>query len=65
MHDGCGHNHRAYLWQYGHPDGSVVFDFAMGRGQGEPKEFLFKSDTLGPPIGVTSSHTTATVHGGS
>jgi Transposase IS66 family len=31
MHDGRGHNHQAYLWQYGRPGGSVVFDFRLGR----------------------------------
>jgi hypothetical protein len=39
-HDGCGHNHQAYLWQYGYPGGSVVFDFEMGRGRAGPREFL-------------------------
>ena len=27
MQDGRGKNHQAYLWQYGRPEGSVVFDF--------------------------------------
>ncbi len=40
MHDGRGKNHQAYLWQYGHPGGSVVFDFRMGWGRDGPKEFL-------------------------
>ncbi len=40
MHDGRGQNHQAYLWQYGRPGGSVVFDFRMGRGRDGPKEFL-------------------------
>jgi transposase len=40
MHDGRGSNHQAYLWQYGRPDGSVVFDFQMGRGRDGPKRFL-------------------------
>jgi transposase len=31
MHDGRGQNHQAYLWQYGQPGGSVVFDFRLGR----------------------------------
>lgn len=35
-----GHNHRAYLWEYGRPGGPVVFDFRMGRGREGPKEFL-------------------------
>ena len=32
LHNGSGHNHLAYLWQYGRPHGAVVFDFRMGRG---------------------------------
>ncbi len=46
MHDGSGHNHQAYLWQYGRPGGSVVFDFRMGRGREGPKEFLGNFDGL-------------------
>ena len=40
MHDGRGSNHQAYLWQYGRPGGSVIFDFQMGRGRNGPKHFL-------------------------
>ena len=40
MHDGRGHNHQAYLWQYSRPGGSVVFDFRLGRGRDGPKAFL-------------------------
>jgi transposase len=40
MHDGRGKNHQAYLWQYGKPGGSVVFDFRMGRSREGPKRFL-------------------------
>jgi transposase len=40
MHDKRGKSHQAYLWQYGRPKGSVVFDFRMGRGREGPKEFL-------------------------
>jgi len=40
MHDRRGHNHQAYLWQYGKPGGSVVFDFQLGRGRAGPKQFL-------------------------
>jgi transposase len=40
MHDGRGQNHQAYLWQYGRPGGSVVFDFRLGRGRDGPKAFL-------------------------
>jgi len=40
MHDKRGKNHQAYLWQYGRPGGSVVFDFRLGRGREGPKHFL-------------------------
>lgn len=40
MHDGRGKNHQAYLWQYGRPGGSVVFDFRLGRGREGPERFL-------------------------
>jgi transposase len=40
MHDRRGKNHQAYLWQYGRPGGSVVFDFQLGRGRDGPKKFL-------------------------
>jgi transposase len=40
MHDKRGKNHQAYLWQYGSPGGSVVFDFRMGRERDGPKQFL-------------------------
>lgn len=40
MHDGRGKNQQAYLWQYGQPGGSVVFDFRLGRGREGPKRFL-------------------------
>lgn len=40
MHDRRGQNHQAYLWQYGRPGGSVVFDFRLGRGREGPKKFL-------------------------
>jgi transposase len=39
-HDGRGKNHQAYLWQYGRPGGSVVFEFQMGRERAGPKRFL-------------------------
>jgi transposase len=39
-HDKSGKNHQAYLWQYGRPGGSVVFDFQMGRGREGPQNFL-------------------------
>ena len=40
LHDGNGANHQAYLWQYGQPGGSTIFDFRMGRGREGPKQFL-------------------------
>lgn len=40
MHDRRGQNHQAYLWQYGRPEGSAVFDFRLGRGRDGPKAFL-------------------------
>src|SRR5271165_2762610 len=40
MHDGRGKNHQAYLWQYSHPTGPVVFDFRLGREREGPKRFL-------------------------
>jgi transposase len=39
-HDGRGKNHQAYLWQYGWPGASVVFDFQMGRAREGPRKFL-------------------------
>ena len=38
--EGRGKNHQAYLWQYGRPGGSVVFDFRLGRRRDGPKRFL-------------------------
>ena len=35
-----GKNHTAYLWEYGRPGESVVFQFEMGRGRAGPREFL-------------------------
>jgi transposase len=40
MHEGHGRNHQAYLWQYGRPRGTVVFDFRLGRGRDGPRHFL-------------------------
>jgi transposase len=40
MQDKRGQHHQAYLWQYGRPGGSVVFDFQLGRGREGPKGFL-------------------------
>jgi hypothetical protein len=41
-----GRNHQAYLWQYGRPGGTVVFDFRLGRGRDGPKQFLGKFEGL-------------------
>ena len=38
--EGRGKNHQAYLWQYSHPGGTLVFDFRLGRGRDGPKRFL-------------------------
>ena len=46
MHDRRGHNHRAYLWQYGRPGGSLVFDFRLGRGRDGPLLFLGQFEGL-------------------
>jgi transposase len=40
MHDKRGHDHQAYLWQYGKPGGETVFDFQLGRGREGPRKFL-------------------------
>jgi len=40
MHDKRGKNHQAYLWQYGSPGASTVFDFRMGRDREGPKKWL-------------------------
>jgi len=40
MHDKRGKNHQSYLWQYGSPGASAIFDFRMGRERDGPKQFL-------------------------
>jgi transposase len=35
-----GRNHRGYLWQHGHPQGSVIFDYRDGRGRDGPSQML-------------------------
>jgi len=45
-HEGRGKNHQAYLWQYGRPGGSVVFDFRLGRGRDGPRQFLGQFDGI-------------------
>jgi hypothetical protein len=46
MHEGRGKNHQAYLWQYGRPRGTVVFDFRLGRGRDGPRQFLGQFEGL-------------------
>jgi hypothetical protein len=36
MEDGRGKHHQAYLWQYGSPGETMVFDFRLGRGRDGP-----------------------------
>lgn len=46
IEEGGGKHHQAYLWQYGRPGGSVVFDFRAGRGRDGPKRFLGQFEGL-------------------
>jgi len=46
LHEGRGKNHQAYLWQYGRPGGTVVFDFRLGRGRDGPRQFLGQFEGL-------------------
>jgi transposase len=46
MHDRRGKNHQAYLWQYGTPGGSTIFDFQMGRGREGPASILDKFEGI-------------------
>ncbi len=54
MHEGRGKNHQAYLWQYGRPAGSVVFDFRLGRGRDGPKQFLGQFEGILQTDGYTA-----------
>jgi transposase len=54
LHDKSGKNHQAYLWQYGRPGGSVVFDFRMGRGREGPKLFLGQFEGILQTDGYTA-----------
>jgi transposase len=54
MHEGRGKNHQAYLWQYGRPGGSVVFDFCLGRGRDGPKRFLGQFEGILQTDGYTA-----------
>ena len=46
MHDRRGKNHQAYLWQYGTPGRTTIFDFQMGRGREGPAHFLDKFEGI-------------------
>lgn len=46
MQDGGGKHHQGYLWQYGRPEGTVVFDFRLSRGRDGPQQFLGKFEGL-------------------
>ena len=35
-----GKNHQAYFWEYGRPEGPVVYEFRMGREREGPKNWL-------------------------
>ena len=52
--DRRGRHHQAYLWQYGTPGGSVVFDFQLGRGRDGPKRFLREFQGLLQTDGYTA-----------
>ena len=54
MHDKRGKNHQAYLWQYGTPGGSVIFDFQMGRSREGPKDFLGRFEGILQTDGYTA-----------
>jgi transposase len=54
MHDNRGKNHQGYLWQFGKPEGSVVFDFRMGRGREGPKNFLGQFEGILQTDGYTA-----------
>jgi hypothetical protein len=52
--EGRGRNHQAYLWQYGRPGGSVVFDFRLGRGRDGPNRFLGQFEGILQTDGYTA-----------
>jgi len=54
MREGRGKNHQAYLWQYGRPGGSVVFDFRLSRGRDGPKRFLGQFEAILQTDGYTA-----------
>jgi transposase len=58
MHDKRGKNLQAYLWQYGRPGGSVVFDFQLGRSREGPRTFLGEFSGILQTDGYTAYDTT-------
>ncbi len=49
-----GKHHQAYLWQYGRPGGSVVFDFRLGRSREGPVKFLGQYEGILQTDGYTA-----------
>jgi hypothetical protein len=58
VHDRRGKNHQAYLWQYGRPGDSTVFEFRMGRGREGPKRFLGQFEGILQTDGYTAYDST-------
>ena len=56
MHDGRGKNHQAYLWQYGRPGGSTIFEFRLGRDREGPKQFLGNFEGILQSDGYAAYH---------
>ena len=56
MQDGREKHHQAYLWQYGRPGASVVFDFRLSRGRDGPKQFLGNFDGILQTDGYAGYH---------
>jgi transposase len=54
LQEGQGKNHQAYLWQYGRPGATVVFDFRLGRGRDGPKQFLGQFEGILQTDGYTA-----------
>jgi transposase len=54
LQEGQGKNHQAYLWQYGRPGATVVFDFRLGRGREGPKQFLGQFEGILQTDGYTA-----------
>jgi transposase len=56
MRDGREKYHQAYLWQYGRPGASVVFDFRLSRARDGPKQFLGTFDGILQTDGYAGYH---------